>query len=164
MPPIDCGSKIEAAIYFKPLILDEVFWDVFKMKEEAEKQPFSFHITGAFTPYCDTIATWKVAITPDLDVYQILYTVFVDANSIIQQNSIYFTDLIDFKNKICTSNNPIQRLNYILCEIALENYQKALELITLALQNNDMGLFASSDGVDIIEHAKKYCENKVLSK
>ena len=36
-------------IQSKPLILDEIFWKVFGMYEEAKKQPESFHIKGAFT-------------------------------------------------------------------------------------------------------------------
>ena len=36
-------------IQSKPLILDEIFWKVFNMYEDAKTQPESFHVKGAFT-------------------------------------------------------------------------------------------------------------------
>ena len=43
-------NSIRIVIEVKPVIIDEVFWTVFEMKEEASKKPFSFHVNAAFAP------------------------------------------------------------------------------------------------------------------
>ena len=43
------NPQLSIFIQSKPLILDEIFWKVFGMYEDAKKQPESFHVKGAFT-------------------------------------------------------------------------------------------------------------------
>ena len=44
-------NSIHIVIEVKPVIIDEVFWTVFEMKEEVSNKPLSFHVNAAFAPW-----------------------------------------------------------------------------------------------------------------
>ncbi len=45
----DRERAVKVNLRCKPLAVNEMYWDVFQMAEEAAKQPFSFYVAGAFT-------------------------------------------------------------------------------------------------------------------
>lgn len=44
----DRERAVKVNLRCKPLAVNEMYWDVFQMAEEAAKQPLSFHAAGAF--------------------------------------------------------------------------------------------------------------------
>lgn len=52
------NNSIRMVIEVKPIRIDEVFWTVFEMKEEADKKPFSFHVNAAFADIDEKIAVY----------------------------------------------------------------------------------------------------------
>ncbi|MDQ0362094.1 hypothetical protein [Breznakia pachnodae] len=161
VPPVKLGKSIKINLWCKPVALDDIYWDVFDMKEVADKEPFSFHVQGAFTADCLQLQQWEVSISGPEEMGNVLDFVFDQTEQYLEKYSSEIKTMNDFKNMI--SDNSYHTLNYILCEIYEHNYQKALDIINIQLANGDTGKYVcGSKG--IIEYAKEYCEQRINKK
>lgn len=154
VPPIDLGKAISVRLWCKPLALDDIFGEVFEMKDTAKSQPLSFHVQGAFTAACLSLEEWQVQISTSEEIYKALDEIFSQTYVYISKYNKTLKTMQDFKFAI--SKKPNHILNSILCEIYEGNYKVAMQQINDAIASNQSGGFASGDK-NIIEYAKDYC-------
>ena len=142
-------------IQAKPLILDEIFWKVFGMYEEAIKQPQSFHIKGAFTASSVLIDDFHQDFFEEENQEIVAERILDTVTLLIEKSRKKVFDIDTFETFI--SEKPNEELNKILISIIKKDYSKAENMIGYCLKNNISGGFMRGDNwKDIIEYAKEY--------
>jgi hypothetical protein len=58
---IGLGKKLWIKLSFRPIVLDELFWDIFEIKE-GKTQSKSFHVQGAFVAPSVEIEEWEMPV------------------------------------------------------------------------------------------------------
>lgn len=154
VPPIDKGTSISVQLSFKPLILDELFWDIFEITE-GKKMPKSFHVNGAFTAQFVSLESWKENIQSIEDIGEVYPEILEKMDRIIAKYSSMVYDLSTFKPYV--QEKEIYKLDYILTEIQQQRYMEAIEIIDSELSNNKTGIFIDSNGKSFYQYAKEYC-------
>ena len=144
-------DSVTVRIWCKPLALDELFWDVFDMKESAARQPFSFHVNGAYT--ANTLALEKFDIKAD-DLTRLYDSIMNESVRLISGYTEKFRTPDAFKEAIGSRQG--ESLNMILCEIADSNFGAALKRIEDCLERNETGGFLRGSK-SILEYAREYC-------
>ena len=157
LPPIAGGRELSAWLSCKPVALDELFWEVFHMKEEAAKMPFSFHVNGAFTASQLTLDRWRQPLPSPEDLETAVEAVFDQAEATVEQNQ--FPDLPAYRARWETEPPRSNRtLSIILCLLAEGQYQRAMDEIDAALASRDDGGFLRMNGRQgIMEDARDWC-------
>lgn len=153
-------NSLRIEIRVKPLIIDEIFWEVFEMKEAASKMPFSFHVNAAFVPWSLSLEKWQVPLASVEQAEPVLEKTFSDIDEKIARYRKQITSLSDFQ-ELERRDEPVNHLNCILCDIAMGSYDHALAETEEELANGHSGRFGSADGRDIYDYAKQYCINKL---
>lgn len=154
------NKNVMIKINCKPILLDEIFWEVFDMLEEAKKQPQSFHIKGAFVAGSVKIDNFEFDYNKPEEAGKIFKEIMEYVNKIIENYCKIIYDIKTFQKSII--NDPNQYLNHILLEIINKNYKAALEKINGCIKNNKRGGFSDyKTGKNIIEYAKEYCEKRI---
>ena len=142
----------------KPLILDEMFWEIFEMLEKAKYQPSSFHVKGIFTANTVTIDTFEIDSNISVENEIKFSEIFTKINFVIDNYHKNVFDLNSFQEYIKNYEN--QYLNDILIDIINKKYKIALDKINNCIKNRKDGHF-SSNLKSIIEYAKEYCEKRI---
>ncbi|MCM1092023.1 MAG: hypothetical protein NC092_11205 [Butyrivibrio sp.] len=153
-------DHIRMALSVRPIAIDEAFWEVFEMKEEADKQPFSFHVNAAFVPYSFRLDDWKAPITAVDDAEAVLEQAFVDANRKIAGYCEQLKTISDFK-ELEKGNEPVNHLNVMLCDIVMGDFESALARVENELSQKHGGGFMSLKGGDIYEYVRRYCRERL---
>lgn len=161
VPPIGLGERLRTILWCKPLAMDEMFWEVFDMKEIAEKQPFSFHLTAAFAPYDLTLEDWDSPLESIEKMPEVLDGIFEKGEKLIDTYVQEFQDIEDYKQYFVRMENNCFPLNIILCDMVKGEYQAALDRVNEEIAAGKSGGFASISGGDIFSYAKRYCEEKL---
>lgn len=155
-------NSIRIVIEVKPVIIDEVFWTVFEMKEEASKKPFSFHVNAAFAPRSFWLEEWKIPVMEIEEADTVLEKAFVEIDEKIAGYCEQLKTIQDFK-ELVQSHEPVNYLNCILCDIAEGNFESALTKVEEELSNNHSGGFASPKDGDIYDYVKRYCNIQLFN-
>lgn len=153
-------NSIHIVIEVKPVIIDEVFWTVFEMKEEVSKKPLSFHVNAAFAPWSFRLEEWNIPVTAIEEIESVLEKTFVDIDEKIAVYCEQIKTIQDFKELI-QNHEPVNYLNCILCDIAEGNFESALTKVEEELSNKHSGGFARTQNGDIYEYVRKYCKNQL---
>lgn len=161
VPPVGVGDYLGIRLWCKPLAMDEMFWEVFGMKEIAANQPFSFHRTAAFAPYDLTLEKWDSPLESIEKMTETLDGIFRKGEKLIDSYVQDFQDIEDYKQCFVKLENNCFPLNVILCDMVQGEYQAALDRINEEIAAGKRGGFASVKGGDIFSYAKKYCEKKL---
>lgn len=157
VPPVDAGTRLRIDFYYKPWILDEVFWEIFEIKE-GPKQPKSFHVRGTFTAPLVQIENYKVVI-PDIEGMDTAYkNILVGLTQKIKDHHKKIYDLTTFQSDI--KGNEHQLLNYILTEVCQENHAVAKNLLETAISQGKSGGFADISQKSIFQYALEYCQQR----
>lgn len=151
---------IRVVINVKPVAIDEVFWEVFEMKETADKKPFSFHVNAAFVPYSFWLEEWRIPIAAAEQVEAVLDQALTDADEKIAAYCEQIKTIQDFQ-KLEQNHEPVNHLNCILCDIVLGDYESALMKAEEELSRKHSGGFASIQGGDIYEYVQRYCKKRL---
>ena len=149
--------SVYVILTFKPLVLDDLFWDIFEIKS-ARVKPKSFHIDGAFTAPDALLKFWENPINDD---FKNLYVeILKEADNIINEYSKKINNLDAFQSHV--KSHKYQLLNYILVEIYKKDYKNALMMLDDAIQRKDPCVvsFMDSDGKTFFEYAQDYCKGK----
>jgi hypothetical protein len=150
-----CSPQLSIHVQSKPLILDEIFWKVFGMYEEAQKQPESFHVTGSFTADGPIIDSFYQDFYEEENQEMVAEKVLDNVTLSIENSRGKIFDLDTFETFI--NEYPNQELNKILISIIKKDYSKAESLIDYCLKNDISGGFMNGDNwKSIIECAKEY--------
>lgn len=157
VPPIDCGRMLSAWLRCKPLILDEMYWSVFHMAEEAAKQPFSFHVNGAFTAPELSLGRWKEPLSAPESLESAVESVFCRAEALTAENA--FPDIAAFRARLESEPSGSYRtLNTVLCLLCEGNDPGAMAEIESALSRGENGGFLRMNGRrSILEDARDWC-------
>ncbi|MCM1539682.1 MAG: hypothetical protein NC121_00265 [Blautia sp.] len=154
-------DHIRMKIDVKPIALDEAFWEVFEMKEEAHKKPFSFHVNAAFVPYGFRLEEWKIPIAAVEEAESVLEQAFAGANEKIAGYCGQLQTIEDFK-ALVQGHEPVNHLNIILCDIVSGDLESALARTEEELSHKHSGGFASVKGGDIYEYVRRYCRERLI--
>lgn len=151
----DSGKDLKINLRCKPLVLDEVYWDVFHMAEEAAKRPFSFHVNGAFTAPSLWLPVQKLPLPRPEALEDTIEAVFDRAEALAAENA--FPNLAFYRARLEEEPRP-RTLEIVLCLLCEEKYPQAMELIGESLARGERGSFLRENGRrSILEDARDYC-------
>jgi hypothetical protein len=153
--PIDLGKKLSIRLSFKPIVLDELFRDIFEIKTGKAQSP-SFHVQGALVAPAVGIEEWTVPIESIDDMHIVYRNTLNQVDSVIKSHHDKINDIIQFRNYVSEQKN--QKLNFILSEIFLGNYQNAFSVVEQEISQGNSGGFLDSNGKSIFIYVKSYCE------
>ena len=119
-PVFEIGRTLKVHLHFKPLAVDEVYWDLFHMAEEAAKQPFSFHVRGAFTARGLWLPLWNEPVPSPEELSAAVEAVFDRAERLVKENS--FSDMTTYRRRLEAEEEPrmLEIILALLCEGAYE--------------------------------------------
>lgn len=154
LSPFDSGC-LKVNLRCKPVALDEAYWEVFHMAEEAAGQPFSFRVQGAFTAPSLWLPAWKEPFSPPEALETAVEAVFDRAEVPAAENA--FPDLAAYRVRL-EAEECSQTLGIILCLLCEGQYGRAMEYIREALAQGNSGGFSRESGRrTIMEDARDYC-------
>lgn len=136
IPPVDCGKMLKMNVRCKPPVLDEVYWDVFHMAEEAKKQPFSFHVNGAFAAPSLWLPVQRLPLPGPEALESVVDAIFDRTEELVKEYA--FSDLAAYRARL-EADDRRRTLEIVLCLLCEEKYKEAITLI-------DQGLSAGEDG------------------
>ena len=156
----DRGKALKAWLCCKPVVLDEMYWDVFHMREEAAKMPFSFHVNGAFTAPVYTLDRWKTPLPGPEILKEAVDALLDQAEALVEEHP--FPTLADFRRAVETEPaNSGRTLNIVLCLLCEGAYEEAAREISAALARGEAGGFLRMDGNQaILEDARDWCAER----
>ena len=155
IPPVDCGKMLKMNIRCKPPALDEVYWDVFHMAEEAKEQPFSFHVNGAFTAPSLLLPVQKLPLPGPEALESVVEAIFDRTEELVKEHT--FPDIAAYRARL-EADSRGRTLEIILCLFREEKYPQAMELIEKSLLEGERGGFLRENGRrSIMEDAREYC-------
>lgn len=152
----DRERAVKVNLRCKPLAVDEMYWDVFRMAEEAAKQPFSFHVTGAFTARGLWLPPWREPLSEPEALDAVVEAVFDRAEELAEKE-IAFPDLPAYRKRLEEEDRP-RTLEIILCLLCEGQYAGALKRIETELSQGETGGFSRMGGKrSILEDARDWC-------
>ena len=151
----DCHI-LKASLSCKPVALDEIYWEVFQMKDVAAEQPFSFHVRGAFTARGLRLPNWQEEISAPEELESVVERIFDQAEGKVEENR--FPDLAAFRRRLEAEDRPHYAMSIILCLLGEGRYPEAMEAIEAAQASGDNGGFSRENGRrSIMEDARDWC-------
>ena len=162
--PASLGKYISTKISVKPLIIDNIFWEVYEMDDLIKITSINPHISASEGPYPLIIKEYNTPAGPTDEVDYALIRVFEEADSIINEYNKRFTDISSFKSELEGREDEHSVLGIILCDIAEGNYKDALSITKEEIKKGNIGSFAKYDenGVTgINEYLEKYLMAKL---
>ena len=162
--PVSLGKYISTKISVKPLIIDNIFWEVYEMDDLVKITSINPHISASEGPYPLIIKEYNTPAGPTDEVDYALIRVFEEADSIINEYNKRFTDISSFKSELEGREDEHSVLGIILCDIAEGNYKEALSITKEEIKKGNIGSFAKYDenGVTgINEYLEKYLMAKL---
>lgn len=153
------GNGVIAHLSAKPLIIDDIFWKAFRLWKEAEKKPFSFHVNAVFVPHTFLLTERKYEIEKTDNIEKTLNEVFdyFEKEITIYSNKLSIIKYMD----MLTDNDQHTILNLVLCNIALGDLSKAIEISEREISLGHPGPFLSKNG-DIFHLIVNYCKENQL--
>jgi hypothetical protein len=151
-------KTITVSIECKPIILDNIFWEIFNIDEDVKNQPLSFHVNGAFTAKTVKIKSFELVYNGKEEIDTKFKEIINCSNNIIERYKEKINNIDTFYENIMNDEN--QYLNIILIDIIRNNYQKALDKINDCIKEYKTGGFMKNTK-NIIELAKEYCEKRI---
>ena len=162
--PVSLGKYISTKISVKPLIIDNIFWEVYEMDDLVKITSINPHISASEGPYPLIIKEYNTPAGPTDEVDYALIRVSEEADSIINEYNKRFTDISSFKSELEGREDEHSVLGIILCDIAEGNYKDALSITKEEIKKGNIGSFAKYDenGVTgINEYLEKYLMAKL---
>ena len=162
--PASLGKYISTKISVKPLIIDNIFWEVYEMDDLVKITSINPHISASEGPYPLIIKEYNTPAEPTDKVNYALIRIFEEADSIINEYNKRFTDISSFKSELEGREDEHSVLGIILCHIAEGNYKEALSITKEEIKKGNIGPFAKYDenGVTgINEYLEKYLMAKL---
>jgi hypothetical protein len=153
------NRNITASIQCKPVILDQMFWEIFNMADDTKNKPLSFHVNGVFAAKTIEINNFELNYNSKEEAGIRFEEIINHSNSIIEQYKQQVNNVDDFYESII--NEEQQYLNIILIDIMKNNYEKALDKINYCIRNDKDGDFMDENYKSIIICAKEYCEKRI---
>ena len=113
--PASLGKYISTKISVKPLIIDNIFWEVYEMDDLVKITSINPHISASEGPYPLIIKEYNTPAGPTDEVDYALIRVFEEADSIINEYNKRFTDISSFKSELEGREDEHSVLGIILC-------------------------------------------------
>lgn len=158
-PVFDGARTLKAHLRCKPLALDEMYWDVFHMAEEAKGQPFSFHVQGAFTAPSLWLPMWKETLPSPEMLEDTVEAVFHQAEALAEENA--FPDIAAYRERL-EAEPRVQPLGIVLCLLCEGKYARAMEVMEKMASQGDNGGFSRENGRrSILEDARDWCAGRM---
>lgn len=156
------NNIVMAASSFKPMFMDELFWDIMGMNSNS-KSPLSLRATGAFTITGLTIFERRVEITDISEVSGVVDEMvdksYLEFITVLESLSYECDNFI----KLAESQNDVHydmELGKILFSIKNNDYKGAYNIAQKAIILGRKGHFAN-EGKYIYERVVEYCMKKM---
>lgn len=150
-------------IKVKPFDLDDLFWEVFDA-ESNKNEPISFRASGAYVAPSAKTKLIKVAFNSSYNIGEKFKKLLDSFGQYIGEFKSQVSDVESYYEYL--KNNQEYELNellWILLDIHLGNYAKAIEMLQQELSLNKTGGFSVGDK-DIYEYAEDYCKNRLINR
>lgn len=149
-------------IKVKPFDLDDLFWDVFDA-ESNKQEPVSFRAYGTYVAPSAKIKLIKVILDSDKNIEESCDEFLDSYNHTIDEFMAEVKDIKSYYEYLKKNQEyELNELLWILLEIQLGNYTKAIEMLQQELSLNMTGGFSAGEK-DIYVFAKEYCEARLLT-
>ena len=112
--PASLGKYISTKISVKPLIIDNIFWEVYEM-DDLGTTSINPHISASEGPYPLMIKEYNTPVGSPDEVNYALVRIFEEADSIINEYNKRFTDISSFKSELEGREDEHSVLDIILC-------------------------------------------------
>jgi len=153
------ANLISGSLSFKPLIVDEIFWDIIGLSDN-RKMPLSLRGNGAFVVSSKDVFDFKLKVDP--------YNLKSDIDSLFDRINIKVGDLQSTITNLDSfvsfiEQHPSKRSEWfdvdmlIVAFIVQNKYDKALSLLDYAKKNRGMCNWSFGDK-DFYDLAIEYCE------
>jgi|SRR5215831_439883 len=152
----DC---ITGSLAFKPLIIDETFWDIVDLSDN-KKMPLSFRAEGAFIVGSKDVFDFNLKVVVD-DFKNVIDDLFTKANFKVEELQSAMINLDSFASFI--EQHPNQRSEWfdkdllIVTFIVQKEYDKALTLLEYAKRNRGRARWGFGDK-DFYDLGIEYCQ------
>ena len=153
-------NSISGSLEFKPLIIDEVFWEIVDL-EDNKKKPLSFRGNGAFVISSKDVFDFTQNVIPE-NLSNDINILFDKINSEVDKIQSTITDLDKFEKYI--DQYPSKRSEWfdsdllIMTSIVQKNYNKAISLLEYAKKERGMCSWGFDDDKDFYDLATEYCQ------
>ncbi|HLK30501.1 MAG TPA: hypothetical protein VKT28_18110 [Puia sp.] len=140
-------SSISATLFFKPLSVDDTFWEIVGLTEN-KKMPLSFRGEGAFTLPGIKISEYKLAIVEEklLEDIKSLITVINNTLNDIVNKVKTLGDFIKYiEDKPDREHNLLYRDLLIVAYITNNDIKMAMRLVEKEIQNKSISRFQFGD-------------------
>ena len=142
----------------KPLILDEIFWKVFDINRDIQRQPESFYLKEEFTADVAIIDNFYQDFFEEENQEIVAEKILEKFTISIENSRQKLFDIDTFE--IFIDEMPNQELNKILLSIIKKDYSKVEKMINYYKKNNISGNIVNEyDWVNIFEYVKDYIKN-----
>jgi hypothetical protein len=153
------GNSISSTLEFKPLVIDDTFWDIVNLNEN-KKMPLSFRGNGAFVVGSKDVCSFDLKIVPEslkTDIEKLINTINLKVDKVSSNinNVKTFIEYIKY--------HPSKRSEWfdsdllIVSSIVQKNYDKALELLDYAKKTRGMCGWSFGDK-NFYDLAIDYCQ------
>ena len=155
------GNSISVSLSFKPLIIDEVFWEICDLPEN-KKLPISFRGNGAFVVDKKEIFGFYLKVIPDR-LKEDIGNLFGEINHKVDELQSTITDLDTFVSFV--EQHPEKEGEWsdvdilIVVAIAQKEYHKALTLLYYAQKNRGRKCRWGFGDKNFYDLAIIYCQN-----
>ena len=147
-------------VSIKPVLLDDLFWEIFEMRSEVFKKPFSFHITAAFVPYSCRLKELEIPLSGLEQVTQTFDQAFTECQAAIAEGMESIRSIADYR-ELLLQKPRIDMLNVVLCDIAEGRYAEAMKAAENELAEDHSGGFVKMEGGDIYHFIVRYCRERL---
>jgi hypothetical protein len=152
-------NSISGSLEFKPLIIDEVFWEIVDL-EDNKKKPLSFRGNGAFVISSKDVFDFNQTVIRD-NLKNDINILFDKINIEVDKIQSTITDLDKFKKYI--EQYPSKRSEWfdtdllIMTSIVQKSYDKAISLLEYAKKERGMCSWGFGEK-DFYDLAIEYCQ------
>jgi len=151
-------NSISGSLNFKPLIIDEVFWEIVDL-EDNKKKPLSFRGNGAFVISSKNVFDFNQNVITD-NLNNDINNLFDKINIEVDKIQSTITDLDKFEKYI--EQYPSKRSEWVDCDLLImtsivqKNYDKAILLLEYAKKERGMCSWGFGEK-DFYDLAREYC-------
>lgn len=136
-------SNITATLSFKPMRVDEIFWEIVGLTEN-KKMPLSFRGDGAFTLPKIMIEGYRIPISEEkiiADINQIIKQIDDTLSEIIKKVNTIDAFIKYIENKPDKDTNLLYRDTLIVAHLANNDIKMAMRLIESEIKSNSIPRF-----------------------
>ena len=152
-------TSLRGSLQFKPLIIDEVFWEIVGLKDN-NKMPLSFRGNGAFVIRSKNVFDYNLKVIPE-NLNNDINIIFDNINSQVDKLQTTISDIDSFVKYL--EQNPDGDDEWfdsdliIMASIIQKKYDRVFSLLDYA-KKEDKNCCFGFDDKDFYDLAREFCQ------